>query len=152
MKKLAFLFLALLLGMAQVKASDFVGEVRNAKEPREIAILNGAVVLEMTEGDDFPCIGIRLSDSKINMGLGTYLEIKQRGDAYLIEGRKYATINAGIEAYLKDLFYRFYDNKKYGRTVWSAFVKEGGLRSFMRIADEFIDDEFLHSPLNEIYG
>ncbi len=122
--------------------------------PREITILDGTVVLEMSKGEDFPCIGLRLSDKSKNSGLGTYLEIKKRGEFYLVESenKKYRNLDQGIEDYLKNLFDGFYDNKKDSKKVWSAFVKEGGLQLFIDITKKFIDDEFLNSPFNETYG
>ncbi len=164
MKKITFLFLLIIFAFVQVKASDFI-PIKKKKteilpvqtnkvspELREIAILDGTVVLEVSKGVEFPCIGLRLYDNNINRQLGTYLEIKKRGKYYLIENKKYINMNDGIEIYLKDLFEGFYDDKKYGRKVWSAFVEEGGLQLFIEIANDIIDDEFLNSPLNDTYG
>lgn len=126
--------------------------------PQKIAILDGTVTLELRKGVDFPCIGLQLADKNINMGLGTYLEIKKSGEFYLMEYRyklkQYNSIDKAVEEYLKDLFENFYDNKdkKYGKKVWAAFVQEGGLKHFLEIAKQFIDDEFLNSPFNETYG
>lgn len=126
---------------------------------KEIAILGGEATLEMDcRYIDFPCIGLHFSDRNARKGTGTYLEVKRDGDSYLVEveyeRRRFATIDAGIEAFLKDLFERFYEesDKKYGKKVWKAFVKEGGLRQFIDKAKEHIDDEFLDTPFNEIYG
>lgn len=147
MKKITLILFTILLASAQVKADS-----------KEITVLDGSVVMEMNIGGDFPCIGIHFSDHNINCGRGTYLEIKRDGDFYLIKVKydpeKFRTIDKGIEVYLKDLFKRFYadKNRKHGKKVWSAFVKEGGLQLFIDTAKEWIDDEFLDTPFNEIYG
>ena len=123
--------------------------------PREIHMLNGAVVLEMRKGINFPCIALHFSDENINMGFGTYIEVKERGGLYIVDGKPYTAINYGIKECLKnhlERFYNDYDKKEYGKEVWSAFVEEGGLQLFLDIANGYIDDEFLSSPFNEIYG
>ncbi|MDH6355530.1 hypothetical protein M2132_001875 [Dysgonomonas sp. PH5-45] len=126
--------------------------------PRKISILNGTVNLEVRKGVDFPCIGLQLSDRKTNMALGTYLEIKKRGDFYLIKVKydpeQYLTIDKGVEDYLKELFNGFYEDEEYSQKVWLVFVEEGGLQLFIDTVKEFTDgdDEFFNSPFNEIYG
>jgi hypothetical protein len=124
----------------------------------EITVLDGTVILEASEGDEFPCIGIRLTDMKLNRQLGTYMEIKKRGEFYLMEewfGIKYSNINDGIEDFLNDIFMEFYEwhgQEERGEIVWSAFVQEDGLQLFINFVNEVIDDEFLNSPFNEMYG
>lgn len=128
------------------------------ERPVEITLLDGDVTLEMSGGVEFPCIGIQLSDKNVRAGMGTCLEVKRDGNSYLVkvkyDPRKFSTIDKGIEAYLKELFARFYEEKDkgYGKRVWKAFVKEGGLQTFIDVAKEYIDDDFLDSPFNEIYG
>lgn len=123
---------------------------------KEISVLDGTITLEMSESrGDFQCIGIQFSDKNINSGVGTYIEIKKRNGDYLIWGEKDSNMNKVIEKYLKnDLFKSFYNkkDKKRGKKVWIAFVKEGGLQSFIDFASEIADEEFLNSPFNEIYG
>lgn len=127
-------------------------------QDKEISILDGMVILEMNMGGDFPCIGIHLSDKNINMGMGTYLEIKRQEDFFLVkvkyEPERYSTIDGAIEEYLKELFLSFYEERdnEYGKKVWAAFVTEGGLQLFIDTAKDYIDEEFLDSPFNEIYG
>lgn len=126
--------------------------------PEKIAILDGTVVLTLDKGTDFPCIGLRLSDRNMNTGLGTYMEIKKSGEFYLMKYKyeltQYSSIDKAVGDYLEDLFTRFYEDRdeNYGKKVWTAFIEEGGLQLFLDIIDKFIDDEFLHSPFNEIYG
>ncbi|MDH6354209.1 hypothetical protein M2132_000536 [Dysgonomonas sp. PH5-45] len=134
-------------------------ETKAPANSKKISILNGSAVLEMEKSvDEFPCIVLRLADKNIKMSTGTYLEIKRQDGFYLIkvkyDPKRYRTIDKGIEDYLKELFARFYEDKdkKYGKKVWAAFVKEGGLQLFIETAKEYIDDEFLDSPFNEIYG
>ena len=128
------------------------------EKTKQISILDGTVLLVISEGVTFPCIGIRLTDKSLNMGLGTYMEIKKRGEFYLMEDwyeQKYSNINDGIEEYLNEIFIDFYNGlrqEERGEIVWSAFVQENGLQLFIDFANEIIDDEFLNSPFNEIYG
>ncbi len=127
----------------------------DALEPVKITILDGTVTLEMDKCIEFDCIGIQFGDKTLNWGTGTYLEIKKMGEYYVIEGKKYVTINEAIKAYLKELILDFYDRNtsdRLGKDVWAAFVEEGGLQLFLDTAAEYIDDEFLTSPLNTIYG
>ncbi len=150
MKKLAFLALAALLCAAQAQAFSTEQE-----QTAGISVLDGRVTLELAAGgDDFYCIGIRFSDNSLNRGCGTYIEIKQRDGSFLLypEGKRYATIDDAIKDFLEDLVRRHYDNKKQGKKVWAAFVKEGGLQQFIDFAGKVIDDEFLNTPFNDIYG
>lgn len=155
MKKTGIILFALLAFAFTAKANG-VGSLR--ERPVEITILGGDATLEMSGGIEFPCIGIRFSDKQVNAGMGTYLEVKRQGNSYLVkvkyDPKKFSTIDKGIEAYLKELFARFYEekDKRYGKQVWKAFVKEGGLQKFIEVAKENIDDDFLDSPFNEIYG
>ena len=113
-------------------------------DPRQIFILNGEVVVTMEKPiGDFICISVNIS------GNNTCMEIKQRGKYYISSSysKRYRTIDECIEDYMKDRFTSRYDKK-----VWEAFVEEGGLQRFIEIAKEFIDEEFLTSPFNEIYG
>ncbi len=150
MKKPAFLLLAVLLFAAQSHAFSTEYE-----QTATIRVLDGRITMELAAGgDDFYCIGIQFSDGSLNWGCGTYIEIKEReGFFYLYpEGKRYATAAAAIENFLEDLVKRHYDKKKEGKKVWAAFVKEGGLRQFIDFANEIIDEEFLNSPFNDIYG
>jgi hypothetical protein len=152
MKKTTII-LSLMLALLSIALSA----QETARRTKEISMLDGTVTLEVRKGVDFPCIGISLNDKTLNTGMGTYIEIKKRGEFYLIEewkGKKYTNMNDGLTDALKDIFNRFYDGKgqkKRGKKVWSAFVKEGGLQSFIDFANETIDDEFLSSPFNEEY-
>ena len=125
---------------------------------KEIFILDKMVRLEISEGFDFHCIGMRLSDENLNLGEGTYMEIKKQGNFYFLnhqKDKKYSNMEDGIEDALKELFIDFYNRnhtKKQGKKVWSAFLKEGGLQQFIDFANEIIDENFLNSPFNEIYG
>lgn len=127
-----------------------------SSDPKRITILDGTVSLELTGGANFPCIGLQLADRNIGKALGTYLEIKKGEEFYLMkykyEIKQYNTINKAVEGYLEDLFKRFCEDKQYGDKVWKAFVQEGGLQLFLQMAEEFMDEEFLTSPFNEIYG
>jgi len=114
-------------------------------DPRKISILDGRVVVTMERPiGDFICISVNIS------GNNTCLEIKQRGKYYISSSysKRYRTIDKCIEDYMKECFVNRYDDKK----IWKAFVEEGGLKKFIEIAKEFIDEEFLNSPFNEIYG
>ncbi|MCL1969777.1 MAG: hypothetical protein FWF65_09595 [Bacteroidetes bacterium] len=131
----------------------------NVHYTKKISVLDGTVTLELSESrGDFHCIGMQFGDKNLNMGFGTYMEIKKRGKFYLMDewkGKKYANMNDGIKDVLKKHIKEFYDGKnrkKRGEEVWPAFVNEGGLQSFIDFANEIIDDEFLNSPFNEIYG
>ena len=122
-------------------------------------MLDGTVTFELSESrGDFQCIGMHFSDRELNMGFGTYMEIKKRGEFYLMyqwKGKKYTNMNDGIEDVLKEHFADFYDRheqKERGKKAWAAFVEEGGLQLFIDFVNEIIDDEFLNSPFNEIYG
>jgi len=125
---------------------------------KEISVLDGTVILEISEGTDFPCIGMHFGDKNLNRGFGTYMEIKKRGEFYIMyqwKGKEYANMNEGIEDVLKEHFISFYEGQKQeerGEEVWSAFVNEGGLQSFIDFVNEIIDDGFLNSPFNETYG
>ncbi len=150
MKRLALFIIPLLLCAAQAQAFS-----KEKEQTAKITVLDGTVTMELAAGgDDFYCIGIQFSDKTANQGCGTYIEIKRRDGSYILRngGKRYATADAAIEADLKELVLRFYDKKKRGKQVWSAFVKEGGLRQFIDFANEVIDEEFLSSPFNEIYG
>ena len=47
---------------------------------KEISVLDGTVALELSESrGDFHCIGMRFNDKELNMGYGTYMEIKKCG-------------------------------------------------------------------------
>ena len=131
------------------------GEEYEAGRSIIFTVLGEDIELEISEGVDFPCIGISFGDNNLNMGFGTYMEVKKQGKYYLIEDKKYTNMNKGIEKYLKKLFTDFYEReheKKRGKKVWKAFIKDGGLQKFIDFANEIIDDEFLNSPFNEIYG
>ncbi len=155
MKKLAILLLAALLGAAiQAKA---------ARGPEITIRLDENVVLTLdvgSLGDDgeFPCIGIMFSDPDRNWANNTYMEIKRRdGYYYLYEdygyGRKrYASVGDAVKDALEDNITSFYNSKKEGKKVWKAFVKNGSLRKAIEFVNEGIDDEFLDSPFNDIYG
>jgi|GEM_PF-5272662 len=157
MKKALLLILIAIVpffcGYGQNQIEEIVEE-----RTKEIFILDGTVVMEISEGFDFPCIGIRLSDKTLNWGLGTYIEIKKRGDIYLMrqwDGKEYTTMQDGIEDELKDIILGFYEDKdqeERGLEVWKDFVYEGGLQSFMDFVNEVVDDEFLNSSFNETYG
>ncbi|MDR2835925.1 MAG: hypothetical protein LBV69_07015 [Bacteroidales bacterium] len=150
------LMLALLPAVLQAQKVDTI-QIAEANV-KEISVLNGTVILEISEGVEFHCIGIRLNDKNLNMGLGTCIEIKKRGEFYFTDewsGKKHTNINDAIEGTLKEIFIRFYKGekqKKRGKKVWSAFVKEDGLQLFIDFVNEIIDDEFLNSPFNETYG
>ncbi|NDV65533.1 hypothetical protein [Bacteroides sp. 224] len=129
--------------------------------PRKISILNGITTLEMRKSDDdddFQCIGLQLADSHVNTAMGTYLEIKRKGKYYLAiveyEEKQFATIDQAIEASLENIFAHYYreNDKEHGEKVWEAFVVEGGLKRFIKTAKEYINDKFLDTPFNEIYG
>lgn len=110
-----------------------------------VPVFNGEK-LKVSEGWDFPCVVVEF------MGNSTYFEIKRRDGQYMIWEKKYKTINDGVEDYLKDNFKRFYKDKKQWNKVWEEFVKNGGLQQVIEFVNKIIDDEFLDSPVNEIYG
>ena len=158
MKKVTLLLFAFLFGAIQANAQQ---EQKMKDDASKITILDGAVVLEISsaeiqKSDDFHCMGFHLFDKNISKGLGTCLEMKRKGEFYIVEieykYKQFRSIEDGIEAYLKDVLKKFHQNKKYSKKVWKAFVKEGGLQSFINISKEYIDEEFLTSPFNEIYG
>ena len=160
MKRITIILFAVLCGTMQVKAYqeqpiiNIEGKktINNvSSNPREITILNGAVVFKIHEpSDDFLCIGIE----DMKRGNRTCVEIKKRGNFYLtqVDGKQYRSLDEAINDYWKGYFKRHYQDKKYGKKVWSAFIKEGGLQLFIDIAKEICNDEFLNSPFNEIYG
>lgn len=125
------------------KTGEFLDEMERKKII--IPLLNDK--LEIREGGEFPCIVHELR------GNSSYFEIKRRDGKYLIWGEEYNTINQGIEDYLKnDLLKGFYTNKEQREQVWESFVRDGSLQKAIDFINEIIDDEFLDSPLNEIYG
>jgi hypothetical protein len=157
-KKILFFAIILALLTAALQAQEIISDQIAEKKLIQIFVLDGTVILEVSEGVNFPCIGIRLTDRSLNMQLGTYMEIKKRGEFYLMEdwyGKKYSNINDGIEDVLNEIFMEFYDEmrqEEIGEIVWSAFIREDGLQLFIDFANEIIDDEFLNSPFNETYG
>ncbi|MCD8030101.1 MAG: hypothetical protein LUF85_04535 [Bacteroides sp.] len=128
------------------------------QSPVEITALDGTFVLQMRYRKDFPWIGIQFHDKHVGMGVGTALEIKRQENFYVVivkyDPEPFCTIDEGIEAYLKELFRHSYEDEdeEHGEKVWRAFVEEGGLQRFIDTAREWIDDEFLDSPFDEIYG
>ena len=129
-------------------------KVAVSEKPHKIIFFDGTIVLEMSRGVDFACIGLHLLDENTNSGFGTYMELKRRDDFFLLEagGKQYFTIEEAIEDYLRDLLYSTFEDEEYRERVWSSFVNDGGLEIFIDTARGFIDDEFLDSPFNEIYG
>ena len=123
------------------------GELLEKIELKKITIPILDDVLEIREGGSFPCIVHEL------WGSSSYFEIKRRDGKYVIGGRKYKTIEEGIEEYLQYDFFRYYykDNEQW-KKVWETFVKEGGLQKVIDFINEIIDDEFLDSPNNTTYG
>lgn len=107
---------------------------------------------------DFQCIGIQYSDKYLKMSMGTCLELKREGKYYVVEiqyeKKRFKRIDKAIEAYLKDLLTHNYEreNRTDGDTIWKRFVKDGGVRKFIEIAKPWMDDEYLDSPWNTIYG
>lgn len=157
MKKVILVLFAVLLGAAQAQASDIEGRITSPGQDSEISILDGTVILEVSGGAEFPCIGLRLRDGNLNMQVGTYMEVKRRDGFYIAEinykHKRYRDLDNALTNGLKDILLRTYkDDKKYGRKVWKAFVAEGGLQQFLDFSKGIIDDEFLDSPFNEIYG
>jgi hypothetical protein len=156
--RISILAFMLALLPAILQAQEIVPDQSVKEKVKEISVFGGTVILRISEGVQFPCIGINLGDNNLNMGCGTYMEIKKRGEFYFMDywiGKKYTDINDGIEDFLKDFFISFYDDqkqKKRGKKIWSAFLKEDGLQLFIDFVNEIIDDEFLNSPFNETYG
>lgn len=143
----------------ELPEQEEVIEVEEPLDIRQITFFDETVAFEIHKSMlDFPCIVIRLSDKNANQSLGTCLEIKKQDEFYLLkvkyDPKKYRTLDKGVEEYLKELFKRFYEDKKYTQKVWSAFVKEGALQLFIDTTHEFIDgdEEFLALPFDEIYG
>lgn len=125
------------------KTGEFLDEMERKKII--IPLLNEN--LEIREGGEFPCIVHQFR------GSSSYFEIKRRDGKYIIWGKKYDTINEGIEDYLKnDFFKNFYTDEQQWEQVWESFVRDGGLQQAIDFINEIIDDEFLDSPFNEIYG
>ena len=151
MKKVIVILSVVIFGAMQATS-----QTNNTPNPREISILDGATVIEVRKSEsDFLCIVIRVSDKNVKKSSGGCLEVKKRGEYYMTmaDGKRYRSFDKMMSDYWKDDFKRFYrDDKKYGKKVWSAFVKEGGLQLFIDITKEFCDDEFLNSPFDEIYG
>lgn len=131
-------------------------EIRAPEKPQtksiEIKLLSNTVVLEAKEGEELPCIWLKFTDNKLNTEDGHYFEIRKREDDFFVDEEKYSTLNKAVEAYLKKSFDDFYDDKTYRQKVWEAFVNEGGLQKFIDFVNEFVDDDFLSAPFNEIYG
>ncbi|MDR1760884.1 MAG: hypothetical protein LBR55_00390 [Bacteroidales bacterium] len=123
------------------------GELLEKVELKKIIIPILDNEIEFREGGSFPCIVHEI------WGSSSYFEIKRRDGKYVIEGRKYKTIDEGIEEYLQYEFFRYYykDNEQW-KKVWEAFVKEDGLQQVIDFINEIIDDEFLESPNNTTYG
>lgn len=109
--------------------------------------------LEMTGGVEFPCIGIRFSYE--GYGFATYIEIKRKSGKYVSNyGKVYDTLDKVLEESLKEeIFTSLKNNGKDAEKLWNDFVKEGGLKEFIEISKkEIIDEEFLLSPFNDIFG
>jgi hypothetical protein len=157
-KKILILAIMLVLLTAVLQAQEIISDQITEKKLIQIFVLDGTVILEISEGDEFPCIGIHLTDINLNKQTGTYIEIKRRGEFYLMDEsceKMYTNINDGIEDVLNEIFIEFYEWQKQrerGEIVWSAFVKENGLQLFIDFVNEIINDEFLNSPFNEFYG
>ncbi|SHG26207.1 hypothetical protein [Dysgonomonas macrotermitis] len=125
------------------KTGEFLDEMERKKII--IPLLNDH--LEIKEGGEFPCI------VHVLRGSSSYFEIKRRDGKYVIENKKYDTIGEGIEDYFKnDYFKHFYKNEEQREQIWESFVRDGSLQRAIDFINEIIDDEFLDSPLNEIYG
>ena len=123
------------------------GKLIDETERRKIIIPLIDDKLEIREGWEFPCIVHELR------GNSSYFEIKRREGKYVIWGRKYNTINEGIEDYLQNDFLRkFYEDNEQWKKVWEMFVKDGSLQKVIDFINEIIDDEFLDLPDNETYG
>ena len=103
--------------------------------------------IELREGGSFPCVVHEI------WGSSSYFEIKRRDGKYVIEGRKYKTIDDGIEEYFRYDFFRYYykDDEQW-KKVWETFVKDGSLQKVIDFINEIIDDEFLDLPINTTYG
>lgn len=123
------------------------GEFLDKIESRKITIPLLDEQLEIREGGEFPCIVHQLR------GRSSYFEIKRQEGKYVIWDVKYDSINEGVECYLKNDFFKdFYKNDEQREQVWESFVRDGGLQKVLDFVNEIVDDEFLDSPLNEIYG
>ena len=125
------------------KTGEFLDEI----ETRRITIPLLDDQLEIREGGEFPCIVHQLR------GSSSYFEIKRQEGKYIIWDIKYDSINEGVESYLKNDFFKgSYKDDEQRIQVWESFVRDGGLQKVLDFVNEIIDDEFLESPLNEIYG
>lgn len=123
------------------------GEFLDGMERKKIIIPLLDDELEIKEGGEFPCI------VHVLRGSSSYFEIKREKNKYVIWGKKYGSIDKGVEDYLKNDFFKYsYADKKRRKQAWKSFVRDGGLQKTIDFINEIIDDEFLDSPLNEIYG
>lgn len=136
----------------QIKNKEIRDPNKRKAKSIKIKLLNAATILEAEEGEELPCIWLRLFDKKRNTEYGHFFEIRKREEKYIIQGKKYHTLNHAVEAYLKRSFESFYSDKSYCRNEWEAFVNEGGLQQFIDFVNELVDDEFLNAPFGEIYG
>lgn len=98
---------------------------------------------------DFPCIGVGFY-YPFSGGSNTYIEVKRREGYFKHreEGAMFNSAEKALEDGLKELFlHRFGDEE-----IWNRFVEYGGLKIFVEQAMKYIDDEFLDSGWNDIYG
>ncbi|MDL2243811.1 WG repeat-containing protein, partial [Bacteroidales bacterium OttesenSCG-928-J19] len=128
--------------------------VRQREEPvfegNEIVIPGTRHILIVTgpSEPDFLCIGVGFHHP-FGGGSNTYIEVKRRGGQYLHRegGTRFQTLEQALEDGLKDLFLHFHNEE-----IWERFVEYGGLKIFIEQAKKYIDDNFLDSGWNEIYG
>ena len=78
------------------------GELLENVELKKITIRILDNEIELREGGSFPCIVHEI------WGSSSYFEIKRRNGKYVVEGRKYRTIEEGIKEYLQYDFFRYY--------------------------------------------
>ncbi|MCD7962117.1 MAG: hypothetical protein LUF90_00880 [Rikenellaceae bacterium] len=161
MKIKTLLFTILLLAFnIQIFADNpnSVGRETFAEEV-QFSVLDGDIKMTLRRTySDFQCIGFQYSDKYLNMVTATCLELKREGKKYVVEinyeKERFKKIDKAIEAYLKDLLTRNYERENVpdGNKIWKRFVKDGGVRKFIEIVKPWMDDEYLDSPWNTIYG
>lgn len=126
-----------------------------SKQQKKLIFRTGNVEIEISKGKEFPCVGLRITDYDRNWGCGTYMELKRREVLYLLsedDEEMFGSIESAVESYIKHEIIEFYPSKEDGHKIWKTFVRDGGLRWFIKETKKMIDEEFLSSPFNTMYG
>ena len=131
--------------------------------PRTITILDETVVLEIQKFvEPFHGISLRFSDKNINMGSGTYVEVRKRNGKFIADNHTDVKLENALKSFLQEYLERqgnsFKDDYE-NRSIpfkediyWREFERENKVRLFIEIIEELIDKESLNAPFNETYG